>query len=934
MKVHDKPILTIKEAWLADADRVVRGRLPGAFKKLRNLTSALSSGGIGRIRTGYEALNAATGGVTSPAGMEDMKVVAVQSPEDTNINIYFAGGAIYMHPHYHPTLKTAGTFDGTLQETFTGVTGTVSGFTVSFTGADALGLSTVNDYYNHWTLEDDTQNEYSFITDYAYSSAAAGTATFTIQEVAASPFLNWIITDTFKLHVHFLKLNESKVLTASFVFGTGTNKIYWAGSEALGLSNTNDHYIGWLVHNVTKDEYSIVTDYTYTLATKAEFTLADDVNGAGTLNWDTTDDITFYRSCHNDTTFAPTYNSTLTTLTDPPSVGVENSIIRISGGQGSALGLRGVVVFPRLTRTFLPGTSKQLVYNSTYADKRECVSPGKPILTGSTVVGITDAARTTLETGKTYWIGIALVFDGYQIGRLQKWESVAADYAPTSGSWVDNYIASTVTSHSLTLPLSISLARWPKRVTGIAIYMAQDDKNTSATGRVNPYYFIKHISLVDLEDPYLSGWTYGAATGLHTQTITIDGDSWGGRGAIYLVDAGYLDTTRDTMCAYSAEILSSGRRYIANFNSVLGVTFTDKDGVITNPTGGNSTINNGIIQPDIFPYEDGVLRIRIDPTLGTKINALAPMGPDEFVVLKDRGVISCRVVVVDGIPILIQTVESGVVGCTTPNAWAKDDSGTIYFPSYDDIYSYRNGMLSGLIERPDANDWISTYRAISATNKEGAVVVYLPELKSVLFLFGSQLDPASANYNDLQYSLDKTGWKSVYFQQSAGNATKSFKNFTSLLNGHVIGIDTGAGGTALAFRMTWKYSAGSYSFGYTDNGYAIIPYFDTGDFFFEADEEYIMSEIVINRSLTSSTTTGALDIDVKVDGSQIGFTSVGGTNRLRLKSLPASVRRANKWQMIYNTNATPNQLNGGNVYQIDSVEFCGRIAPRRQAITE
>jgi hypothetical protein len=283
-----------------------------------------------------------------------------------------------------------------------------------------------------------------------------------------------------------------------------------------------------------------------------------------------------------------------------------------------------------------------------------------------------------------------------------------------------------------------------------------------------------------------------------------------------------------------------------------------------------------------------------------------------------------------------QTVESKDVGCTTPNAWAKDDTGAVFFPSYDDIYSYRNGILTNLIERPDRNDWLSTYRAISATNKEGASVVYLPELKSVLFLFGNQLNPASNYYNDLQYLLDKEGWKSIYFEQTSGNAVRSFKYWTILSNGHVIGTDTYQSNNASNFRMTWKTADDgvTYTFGYLDNAQAIIPYFDTGDFFFEQDSEYVMSEIVVNKSLTSSTTTGALDIDVKADGTQIGFTSVGSTNRHRLKSPPAYPRRANKWQMIFNTNSTPNQLNSGSVYQVDSIEFHGRIAPRRQAISE
>ena len=929
MRVHGKPVLTITKAWLADADRVVRGRLPGAFKKLRNLTSALSDG-IGRVRTGYESYSSGKGGYDPPASMDNLDILPVQIPEETDIHLYYANSGIYMYPHYSSAGKTQGTFDGTLQKSFTGAAGSLAASAITFTGADALTLSKVNDYYNNWIIENDTNSEYAFITDYTYSSAASGTATFTVQSVVINnvAFWDWAVTDAYKLHVHFLKLNESKAVTDTWS-NPSNNVLRWTGSEALGFSNTNDHYNGWLCHNTTKDKYSIVTDYAYTQGTYASFTLLDDVH-AGGMAWDVTDDITFYRSFHGAPTTAVTYNNT---LTDPPTANVENSVIRLSGGQGTGAGLRGVIIYPKLTRTFLPGNSRQLAYASTCVEPRECGNIGKSILTSSAVVGVT-AARTSLPTGKTYWVGIAPVYDYYQLGKLEKWESVAADYAPTSGDWVDNYVASSATANVLNLPLSISLARWNKRITGLAIYLAQDTGDTSATGRVNPYHFIKHISLVDSTDPYLSGWSYGATTGLHTQTFTIDGDMWNSKGGTFFQDSGYLDTTSYTGLSYSTEVMSSGRRYIANFcpYSTVG---TDRDSVITNPTGGNTIFNNGIIQPDIFPYEDGVFRIRIDQTVGTKVNAVVPMGADSFVVLKDRGVIDCRVIVIDNVPNLIQSVESRDVGCTSVNGWAKNDSGTVFFPSLEDVYSYKNGVLSALIERPDHNDWLTTYRGISPTNKAGAVLTYLPELKSILFIFGGQL---TTGFSDLQYLLDSGGWKSIYFNVSSGSATTSFKHFTSLTNGHIIGITSAASGSAVPHRMTWSYTDGTYAFGYYDNGTGIIPYFDTGDFFFDPTLEYVLNEVVINRTLTSSTTTGALDVDVKVGDdisqTQIGFTSVAGTARLRMRPEALDIKRGNRFQMIYNTNSTPNKLNSGSVYQVDSIELHGRVAPRRQAITE
>jgi len=836
VKVHSDPILTIKKAWLADADRVIRGRLPGAFKKLRNLTSALSDG-IGRVRTGFQAYTTANGGFDVPTGTDILKCVPIQSPASVDMHIYFrtdSGQKITAYPHFY-------------------------------------GATQVN-------------------------SA--------------------------------IDLNQSKTITATWT-NPAANQMRWTGADALTFSALDDYYNGWIVKNTTLTEYAIIKDYEYDTASSgtATFTLVESVD-AGNMNWAVTDDIIIYRSFHDDLTFSPAYNND---LANPVCVNSENSVIRISGGQSSTAGNKGIILFPRLTRAFLPSHADTLSFDAMYASERRCKPFAKSILYGSIVAPGTGGSSTTLPTGYTYWFGIAPVYDGFQIGELCKFESSAADYTPSGGTWADNYIASTATSHTITVNVNFALSTLNKRITGIALYLAQDVGDTSSTGRVNPYYFLKHTSLVST-DPYGNGWVH--VNGVFTQGFQITGDWWNAKGGTYTDDCGYLPSTTETMYSYSTEEIVSGRRLIANAY-VSGESQTDRQRVFTNPTGGNIVINNGVVQPDIFPNEEGVYRVRVNPTVGTKINAIVPSGPDEFVILKNRGIINCRMVIVNNRPELIQMVESKDVGCTTPNAYAKDDSGAVFFPSYDDVYSYRNGILTALIERPDKNDWLSTYRAISPTNKEGASVVYLPELKSVLFLFGNQLNPATPNYyNDLQFLLDKDGWKSVYFGQSSGNVLRSFKYWTSLSNGHVIGTDTYQGNNASTFRMTWKYSGGSYIFGYLDDASAIIPYFDTGDFFFEQDKEYAMSEIVVNRSLTDSTVTGDLDIDVKADGTQMGFSAVSGTNRIRMKPTLAAPRRANKWQIIYNTDSTPNQLNSGNVYQVDSIEFHGNIVSRRRAISE
>jgi hypothetical protein len=66
--------------------------------------------------------------------------------------------------------------------------------TITITNATAKGLSAVADYYTNWRIEwyDVTgSTEYALVTNYAWSSAASGTATFTTLEDIGSDFLKW-----------------------------------------------------------------------------------------------------------------------------------------------------------------------------------------------------------------------------------------------------------------------------------------------------------------------------------------------------------------------------------------------------------------------------------------------------------------------------------------------------------------------------------------------------------------------------------------------------------------------------------------------------------------------------------------------------------------------------------------------------------------------
>lgn len=1007
MKVHTSPIAKITKAWLADADRVVRGRLPGAFSALRNFTSSLADG-IGRIRPGYQEYNDANGGIDLPDGMDILKIASIQSPEAEDVHISFCddgGKLVKMYPHWRGATRVDEHINIGETDSIAATTESDTTSTVVFTGADALGLSNQNDYYNGWVIIHSVSSSGGFyITDYAYDAAAGGTSTFTVHGDPSA----FTTSGTYTLARHFhdnptFAPSYNNDLTAPVTLNVENSVIRLSGGVSATAGNRGIIIFPKLERTFFPDSGDPIT-FEGTYASEREcgpINSATLVAGApvSTLSGGGDTEVVVPVAATDNVGISLWTNSGTQEVweqVDEGSSDIDSDYMYCPAGQGSAS--ISLTAAP-MTETVDPSgnTVLRVRYKFTMtgsgagytaqiglslwdssgeiaaiAQTHTADTGGFVNITLTVPSNSIDHATmefhismtnirvdtqffvsnvyTTVDTltvadyltaDRTYWLGVAPVYDGYQIGELYKIET-PTDYASISGSWTNNYLSSV--PGILRLNFSVAFGRLNKRITGFAIYGAYDEG--SVTTRTNPYYFLKYLPIAS-SGTLSDSWTFTDAGGLYGLQLTIKGTDFTARGNTYLTDAGYLESPSDTMYAYSTEERVSGRRYIVN-------TYIDSDGttdttsIFTNPTGGNGQINAGIIQPDIFSNEEGVLKIKSDPTVGTKINGLVPVGVDEFLILKNRGVIRSRVVVVDSIPALIQKVESSDAGLSTVNAWSKDDGGTVVFPAYDDIYAYRDGVLTRLVERDDKNDWLSTYRGISGTDKENAVVTYLPELKSHIFLFGSQKDHGVNIFDNLQFILGPNGWGSLFYETDDNlNAKRSFKYFTNLSNGHVLGIDTAQSGSATAFRMTWRTldDGGTYRFGFLDNEEPIIPYFDTGDIYF-ADGEYLMNEIIVNRTMAESAAGGQLDITVssgdEIRSDEVGYEDVSSIvndvetveRRLRMRAPRNIIHKGNRWRMVYNTGNDPNHLVLGEVYQIDSIEIHGTAKSRRKELAE
>lgn len=203
--MQNKPYISFQPISYADEYRCGLFRKPGFFRKLLNTAPNKADGE--NLRVGYSAYSNPDG-ITPPAGAQILKVASIQQPTQNDVHIWFANPSsqlVYMNPVWN-SVGTRVYTNVNIGEakTFTGATGSVATHALTITGADALGLSQANDYYNGWTLKNTTQDEYAQITDYAYSAADSGTSVFTVVEtITSGGGLNWLATNAYTINRYF-----------------------------------------------------------------------------------------------------------------------------------------------------------------------------------------------------------------------------------------------------------------------------------------------------------------------------------------------------------------------------------------------------------------------------------------------------------------------------------------------------------------------------------------------------------------------------------------------------------------------------------------------------------------------------------------------------------------------------------------------------------
>jgi hypothetical protein len=660
--------------------------------------------------------------------------------------------------------------------------------------------------------------------NYMYPYISAGVSTFNS---------SWVLLD------------ESITETTDADITIGTTKITVKGTIAKGYSITSDYYKYWVIKNsnvaTAFKAYCFIISSTYSTTDGGtiEFNTLENPTA---MSWLADQTFVISRWFHNNVGIDLTYQTY-------PSVTTREGEFRVSGGKGSGTGDKPIWA-GYINRVFFPGNAKTFTYKGTYVSERSVKAPTSTDMTVTQTLDSISGSLVALETGYTYWVGVSVVYDGYQHSPIYAGEN---EYLSLSGSY---YIVKPfVYGGSLN-----------KRITSVNVFIAQDKGDTTTTGRVNPYYLVKELDLTSTENT----WTYTADAGSFNATINLDKTVWDNRTNEWSTLSGYTEGVA-TIHSYDQEINALGRQFIARvYNDTA--TQDDLDRVYTNPTSGD-----GLVQPDIFPLEPDVFVGRAQWGDSSYITGLVETERGRILVLKDRAVIDLGVEIDnDGTcryrPLIVSTQD----GCVSPNTGFIKTPYGIYFAGYNDFYVLEGLQLKALAR----DDWGDTYSALATSDKQAAILWYRDDEKAIF----AQFDSAS---NGFAFYLSTKDWRQFEY-------VHQLLDYTTKRDGTVIWLGD----------ARYKFDANG-TVGSTDLNTGIWAQWDTGKTrLFETDKEGFLNKVWVWKQVVASSGTLKCDLLLTTNGSlnEIELTGLTKSDkRLLLSPLSTDNKCFDYVQVQYNT---------------------------------
>ena len=660
----------------------------------------------------------------------------------------------------------------------------------------------------------------------------------------------------------WVKLNETLAFSGGITIGTTTLTII--GADTKGFSSTANYYKGWSLKNITQTETAYVLSNSYSSAAGGTVVLTVIENIVPTigLNWDAGNSYALYRWNHHNPTFAATYNFPVAT--------VREGIFKICGGKGSDVGNKPLIA-GYLKRTFFPGVTNSFTYQGTYVSERECPADSTIDLVVSSQTK--DGSQTGLDTDKTYYVAIGTVYDGFQHGKLRKASGVHISSA----------------DQVLKMVMKVHAGMLNKRITEYGVYVAQDDGDTTLTGRNSPYFPVKKLSIIDSlqsaywrfvgdgvgEDVTVQGFMPIFGTTFPSETCgIIDNVLWSNRDTQTWEDISGYQQDIDTIFSYDIEASVADRQWLGRVYRYTDGK-EDLDRVYTNPRS-----SEGQIQPDIFADEPDIFTNRVLWGDSTFLTTLVQSKRGGLLALKNRAIVDIGLSEnPDGTLNFIPTVVSTQHGCVSVNGAVNTEEG-LFFAGYKDFFRYDGQTLKPLT----LSDWFNDYNAISDANKESAIVWYRSNEFAVYVQMGT---------NQFVFFLATGDWRKVSY------AVK-MTNFTVKRDGTVLW--TGTNGRLYAFDSSS-----------TDDGTAIIAKFRTGKMdaknIFNAENIFgLLDRVFINKNQVASSGTLDCKIHLTYDGVTTTKTFSGltkSTNRLLLAMAVDDSKIYDTIDIEYNSNASP-----------------------------
>lgn len=725
------------------------GKQPaGTCKEIKNLVYDREYGSLVTRFTYENSLARPTGVAT----LSHWLTYPTTYPSAQDNHIWFTEDGIFVRPYFHNS--STATDDWKLITESFALTSISSGDvtvnasptnTVVIVGADAYGLSSTNDYYNNWMWNPGSGSTQKFVRDYAYSAAAAGTATFTLDNVLS--LTANAITDTpgYNMHRYF---HKDASFTPAFTSPAGysTETAYrWSGGAGSTVGYKNI-WAGYL--SKTFFEADATNKYTFTgsYIEQAEcFAPASTISQAITVANAITTSLVItntndYQFNGSSTNWAANGNHSATLIN---MSGVNRRALSVaSTGTGDETNNRVALASVSLSQS--TNYKLRLQYSSNINNAFTNASNFKIMWNGNTISTFAVGGGFVKEEGDLItWepIEVDFTIPTTGTGNLSIFFTDGAPPYPVNVEWINiyqttndasgllggntysfyaSYLYDSSQESELTYlgrtyvstkqvkiqnVLQLGLGSLNKRITAVRLYVAIDKGDTTKASnveRINPAYLFRTVTI----DDSTYSWALDATNGLFEYTDNFTAIDEDGLRFTWEQKTNRTASTSQT-CSYKISAKVGGRILVANdYDYADAAEYTNR----IRFTGFNG---DGAPTPDIFPNLPDIAITTITMGDSQQINNIAEFDGD-IVILKKSSILRLDTSNPDSLTWRLTLIKNGV-GTQGKRTALKFDKG-LFFTDLYSAYLYDGYQVRDVLK----GRWRNLYQSLVTTAAKAA----------------------------------------------------------------------------------------------------------------------------------------------------------------------------------------------------------------------